>query len=69
MCLTAVFLVSVQQEFEHRDRNTGGGEARRKTEEGVPPSCRYSHTPSLHNVHVVLRAGVVAVCTQCPPEV
>lgn len=35
----------------------------------VPPSCRYSHTPPLHNVHVVLGAGVVAICTQGPPEV
>ena len=69
-CLTGVFLASVQQEFEHKkDRNTERGEARRKTEEGVPPSCRYSHTPPLHDVHVVLGAGVVAICTQCPPEV
>lgn len=36
---------------------------------GVPPPCRYSHTPLLHNVHVVFGAGVVAVCTHCPPEV
>lgn len=36
---------------------------------GCPPSCRYSHTPPLHDVHVVLGAGIVAVCAQRSPEV
>lgn len=45
---------------------------RQKPDEGVPhppPPCRYSHTPPLHNVHIVLGTGIVAICTESPPEV